>query len=98
MEGKVEFKTRYETRTRILDSDGNELGAEELANLPAEELANAGVAPPHPDVEGVDSQTAKKADGDESVPPVKESVEGDHEAKAKAAKPASEKNEASSQS
>lgn len=90
LEGKVEFKTRYETRTRILDSDGNE--------LLAEELANSGVAPPHPDVEGLDSQTVKKADGEESVPPVKESVEGDHEAKAKAAKPASEKNEASSQS
>lgn len=90
LEGKVEFKTRYETRTRILDSEGNE--------LLAEELANSGVAPPHPDVEGLDSQTVKKADGEESVPPVKESVEGDHEAKAKAAKPASEKNEASSQS
>ncbi|KUI57030.1 Dolichyl-phosphate-mannose--protein mannosyltransferase 1 [Cytospora mali] len=91
LEGKVEFKTRYETRTRILDSDGNELPAEEAANI-------VGVAPPHPDVEGLDSQTIKKEDGEESVPPAKESVEGDHEAKAKAAKPASEKKEASSQS
>lgn len=90
MEGRVEFKTRYETRTRILDSAGNE--------LPAEDVGNAGVAPPHPNAEGVDTQTVKKDDGEESIPAAKESVEGDHEAKAKAAKPASEKNEASSQS
>lgn len=65
--------------------------------MPAGEAANLGVAPPHPDVEGVDSQTVKKGDSDESVPAAKESVEGDQEAKAKAAKPASEKKEASSQ-
>lgn len=82
LEGKVEFKTRYETRTRVLDEYGNEKGE----NV---------VAPPHPDVEGVDSQTVK---GDESVPPAKESVEGDREEKAKMPKPASEKKEASIQS
>lgn len=87
LEGKVEFKTRYETRTRMVDSGGNEV------EVPINE---AGVAPPHPDVEGVDSQTfQKKGAGDESVPPAKESIEGDHEAKAKKPKPASEKNEAS---
>lgn len=87
LEGKVEFKTKYETRTRMVDSGGNEV------EVPINE---AGVAPPHPDVEGVDSQTVqKKGAGDESIPPAKESIEGDHEAKAKKPKPASEKKEAS---
>lgn len=96
LEGKVEFKTRYETRTRMVDADGNEfeapLGEAQAVGEPV------AVAPPHPDVEGVDTQTAQKqkaAGEDEVVPPAKESVEGDHEAKAKAAKPASEKKEAS---
>lgn len=91
LEGKVEFKTRYETRTRVLDAEGNE--KEELAD--PNELAKSGVAPPHPDVEGVDSQTVK---GDGSVPPAKESIEGFHEEKDKKPKPGSEKKEASSQS
>ena len=37
LEGKVSFQTRYETRTRTLDADGNEL-----------EESSAGTAPPHP--------------------------------------------------
>lgn len=90
LEGKVEFKTRYETRTRMLNDAGEEI--EEVVG--ADVLAKAGVAPPHPDVEGVDSQTVK-GKGDESVPPAKESVEGDHEARAKQPKPASEKNDPS---
>ena len=48
LEGKVSFKTRYETRTRMIDAQGNEIE-------PPEE--DAGVAPPHPDVEGPDSST-----------------------------------------
>lgn len=93
LEGKVEFKTRYETRTRMINDAGEEI--EEIVD--ADVLAKAGVAPPHPDVEGVDSQTAK-GKSDESIPPAKESVEGDHEAKAKKPKPASEKKEASAKS
>ncbi|CAN8100074.1 unnamed protein product [Discula destructiva] len=91
LEGKVEFKTRYETRTRVLNDAGEEI--EDIIDSDAAQ-GNAGVAPPHPDVEGVDSQTVQ-GKGDESVPPAKESVEGDHEARAKQPKPASEKNEAS---
>lgn len=90
LEGKVEFKTRYETRTRML----NDAGEEVEDSVDEETPAKAGVAPPHPDVEGVDSPTAQNK-VDESVPPAKESVEGDHEARAKQPKPASEKNEAS---
>jgi dolichyl-phosphate-mannose-protein mannosyltransferase len=50
LEGKVEFKTRYETRTRLVDAEGNEI------LLPADgeqQQEAAGVAPPHPDVEGM---------------------------------------------
>jgi len=45
LEGKVEFKTRYETRTRVIDAAGNEV-------LVKKDEAQPGVAPPHPDVEG----------------------------------------------
>jgi dolichyl-phosphate-mannose-protein mannosyltransferase len=47
LEGKVSFETRFETRTRIIDADGNEIVDPEAV----------GVAPPHPDVEGVDRET-----------------------------------------
>lgn len=43
LEGKVSFQTRYETRTRIVDAAGNDIG---------EGSAGAeGFAPPHPDVD-----------------------------------------------
>ncbi|KAH8884243.1 MIR-domain-containing protein [Thozetella sp. PMI_491] len=89
LEGKVEFKTRYETRTRVVDADGNEI------QLPEEVDPQGGVAPPHPDVEGVDSSTKnQKKDGalvpDEPIPEAHESVEGQKEREGKSAKPASE--------
>lgn len=37
LEGKVSFQTRYETRTKVIDADGNEI-----------EESSAGTAPPHP--------------------------------------------------
>lgn len=83
LEGKVEFQTKYETRTRIIDEAGNEV--------------HEGVAPPHPDVEGADHETVKK-DADEAVPlPPQDaaaSQEGEKEAEQKQAKPASEGKEA----
>lgn len=48
LKGKVEFKTRYETRTRLVDADGNEIPSPD-GGAPEE---NAAVAPPHPDVQG----------------------------------------------
>lgn len=44
-EGKVTFKTKYETRTRLVDADGNEMPDPD------------GVAPKHPDVEGQNPDT-----------------------------------------
>jgi len=95
LEGKVSFKTRYETRTRMVDAQGNEI------NVPAEE---AGVAPPHPDVDGPDSSTVGKAEPEvQASPAAQREVKADEskeENVAKsdtgAAKPASEGNEATS--
>lgn len=82
LEGKVEFKTRYETRTRVVDANGNEVP-----------LPDGSVAPPHPDVQGVDQET-KRSVPDEPMPDVEKSVEGEKEKEEKSAKPASEGNEA----
>ena len=92
LEGKVSFKTRYETRTRLVDAQGNEIPQPE----------GAGVAPPHPDVDGVDSSTVGKAEpvSQEAAVAQKEvrADESKEESIAKsdpgAAKPASEGNEA----
>ena len=43
LQGKVSFSTKYETRTRVVDAGGNEIGD---ASTGAE-----GFAPPHPDVD-----------------------------------------------
>lgn len=43
LEGKVSFSTRYETKTRLVDQAGNNLG-----DSPA---GAEGFAPPHPDVD-----------------------------------------------
>ncbi len=104
LEGKVSFKTRYETRTRMVDAQGNEL------NPPEEEQVQAAppIAPPHPDVDGPDSSTAGKPEpdvkpspnaqpdvqADESREEVAESIA---KSDASAAKPASEGNEATAQ-
>ncbi|KAI1493234.1 dolichyl-phosphate-mannose-protein mannosyltransferase 1 [Biscogniauxia mediterranea] len=87
LEGKVEFKTKYETRTRVVDGKGNELP---VAQDPA---AGAGVAPPHPDVEGANQETKKAAD--EPAPKeVSSSKDGEKEAEMSIPKPASEGNAA----
>jgi dolichyl-phosphate-mannose-protein mannosyltransferase len=95
LEGKVSFKTRYETRTRMVDSQGREIN-------PPPEAEQVGVAPPHPDVEGVDSSTIGKAEPDTgAIPAVQREVQADEskeenipKSDAGAAKPASEGNEA----
>lgn len=109
LEGKVEFKTRYETRTRLIDAQGNEVF---LPGEVREQEEPAGVAPPHPDVQGmlvssralrgrladampgVDRETPKRVVPDEQIPEAKKSVEGEKEREEKAAKPASEGNAA----
>ncbi|KAH8655071.1 Dolichyl-phosphate-mannose-protein mannosyltransferase-domain-containing protein [Tricladium varicosporioides] len=91
LEGKVSFKTRYETRTRMVDAAGNEIHVEEAV----------GVAPPHPDVEGVDSSTVGKVEPEKQDSPnaqrevkADESKEESIKSGSGSAKPASEGNEA----
>jgi len=47
LKGKVSFSTKYETRTRLVDANGQEVA-------PSGEAA---VAPPHPDVHGAEPET-----------------------------------------
>ena len=60
LEGKVSFSTRYETRTRIIDANGQEVGD---GSAGAE-----GFAPPHPDVDRLPETAvnAKEDDGRDS--------------------------------
>lgn len=91
LEGKVEFKTRYETRTRVVDADGNEV----YVDVDPGEVQE--VAPPHPDVEGVDPNTQKQQQvrlDDPIVGEAAASVEGEREREGKEARPASEGSEA----
>jgi dolichyl-phosphate-mannose-protein mannosyltransferase len=90
LEGKVSFKTRYETRTRVVDAQGNEIYP----------FDDAGVAPPHPDVQGVDRETVAVADVQDK-PAAQRVVRADEskedsvaQSAPGAAKPASEGNEA----
>ena len=57
LEGKVSFKTRYETRTRLVDQQGNDVNKESSG-------AGGGVAPPHPDVQGQNPETIEKPPAD----------------------------------
>lgn len=90
--GKVDFQTRYETRTRMIDADGNEIV----------DNSAAGTAPPHPaDREPETAANDPESDGREL--PATASAEDDV-AKEKSAqkndggkpKPASEGSEATS--
>ena len=52
LEGKASFQTKYETRTRLVDEAGNELGY----RMP-DGRVQEGSPPPHPDVDNVDQST-----------------------------------------
>ncbi|KAF2022211.1 glycosyltransferase family 39 protein [Aaosphaeria arxii CBS 175.79] len=99
--GKVSFKTRYETRTRVIDAQGNEI-YESLVD--AREEPGHGVAPPHPDAEGRNPETKDQGEAEPSeAPPTVEVVDDQLKEKSvenqppKEPKPASEANEATSQ-
>ncbi|KAK2612600.1 Dolichyl-phosphate-mannose--protein mannosyltransferase 1 [Conoideocrella luteorostrata] len=89
LKGKVKFETKYETRTRVVDEKGNELHAPE-GGWPADV---AGVAPPHPDVQGVDRETVKDNKA-EAPKDAAASRDGEKESEWSKAKPASEGQEA----
>jgi dolichyl-phosphate-mannose-protein mannosyltransferase len=102
LEGKVEFKTRYETRTRVVDENGNELPMPE-GGWP-QPFGGAAVVPPHPDVEGANPAT-KAGDGairyDDPIPQqpqdAESSQDGAVEAERAKAQPASDVNEATAE-
>ncbi|KAI9739913.1 MAG: hypothetical protein M1818_004969 [Claussenomyces sp. TS43310] len=96
LEGKVSFQTRYETRTRLVDAQGSEIPAA---------ADDGGVAPPHPDVDNVDRETigvpdessqkeAPASQSDVKADEIKEESIVKEQSQGKAAKPASEGNEA----
>ncbi|OAA74964.1 protein mannosyltransferase 1 [Akanthomyces lecanii RCEF 1005] len=91
LKGKVDFETKYETRTRVVD----DLGAE----IPAPDggwegkIGGAGVAPPHPDVDGVDEKTVAGKEA-AAAKDAAASRDGEKEAEGSKAKPASEGKEA----
>lgn len=94
LQGKVSFKTRYETRTRLVDAQGNEIYQGDAVS----------VAPPHPDVDNVDRETpgapepnqneAPASQSDVEVDELKEESIIQEQSKGRSAKPASEGNEA----
>lgn len=90
LKGKVDFETKYETRTRVVGDDGKELPVPEGGW--EGKVGGAGVAPPHPDVDGVDEKTVGKEAG--SVKEAAASRDGEREAEGSKAKPASEGKEA----
>lgn len=110
LEGKVEFKTRYETRTRVVDEQGREIvnpdqaAAAAAAQAAAEKALEgaeagqgkpaAGVAPPHPDVEGAAESTKINVDTLVKDDPIQPSQEGSKEKEQRLPKPGSEGNEA----
>ena len=68
LQGKVSFSTKYETRTRVVDAGGNEIGD---ASAGAE-----GFAPPHPDVDR-EPETAAHREEDKPEHPATASPDND---------------------
>ena len=71
LEGKVSFQTRYETRTRVVDANGNEIDEGPAGG------AEGGYAPPHPDVERLPSTGKDQKDDDGRDYPATASPEDD---------------------
>lgn len=90
LEGKVDFETKYETKTRVVDEKGSEVPVPEGGW--DGKIGGAGVAPPHPDVEGVDEKTVAKDSS--AAKEAAASRDGEKEAEGSKAKPASEGKEA----
>jgi len=69
LDGKMSFQTKYETRTRLVDVAGNEIGD---ASAGAE-----GFAPPHPDVDREPETAPNQAEDDKRDSPATASPEQD---------------------
>ena len=69
LKGKVSFETRYETRTRVVDADGNEI----IGGVAGAD----GYAPPHPDVDREPETAADNPEDDGRESPATASPEDD---------------------
>ena len=69
LSGKVSFSTKYETRTRVVDAGGNEIG-----DAPA---GAEGFAPPHPDVDREPETAAEQLENDKRESPATASPDDD---------------------
>lgn len=80
-EGKAKFETKYETRTRVVDEEGNEVPP---------------VAPDHPDVQGQNPDTKGVPEGKGQSRPADAQAESEsiESGKQRQAQPASDANEA----
>jgi dolichyl-phosphate-mannose-protein mannosyltransferase len=80
-EGKAKFETKYETRTRLVDEEGNEI--------------QQPLAPEHPDVEGQNPDTKGVPEGKANKKPAEaQAASSAGKARQNEAKPASDANEA----
>ena len=71
LRGKVSFNTKYETRTRVVDADGNDVDEGPAGGV------EGGFAPPHPDVERLPSTGKDDNDDDGREYPATASPEED---------------------
>ena len=69
LEGKVSFQTKYETKTRLVDAAGNEIGD---SSAGAE-----GFAPPHPDADREPETAPSQDEDDKHARPATASIEKD---------------------
>lgn len=97
LQGKVSFKTKYETRTRIVDADGNEIYEGEVVD--GEEVdENGQLDNPHgTSADGANPETpgVPEESGNSEPPAVEAAEDGeDKEAKQREAQPGSEAPEA----
>jgi dolichyl-phosphate-mannose-protein mannosyltransferase len=79
MAGKVSFKTRYETRTRMVDQYGNEVYHQDAPPVEKVEEQQP-VAPPHPDVEGSDPETVGEPEVESVAAPASQAKIAEDEA------------------
>lgn len=79
-EGKAKFETKYETKTRLVDEQGNEV--------------QEALAPDHPDVEGQNPDTKGVPEGQANKKPADAQAGSSLKEKQKEAKPASDASEA----
>lgn len=93
-DGKASFSTKYETRTRMVDANGNEVTR--VLDAEGNLINPSGVAPDHPDVEGQNPSTKGVPEEQANSEPAQAKAGGSvkNEGDDSKAKPASDASEA----